>query len=161
SAGIVEGDHQPPAEYSAAAIEADTELFRSGGFDATGRQVRMRAVNVAQSKTQRRGSFSFFRNQLQGRTLNVRPTGSALQFQGRKVYPVAHNCLRPSRHTRRGARFGTHRNGPNEPQQFAAYGGDNLVLVLSSRRELVVSVVKPPLRFPGKILDFLIQALLA
>src|SRR5262249_34255853 len=52
--GIVDGDRQSPAEESGAAIEADAELQHGGGWDATGRQVGMRAIDTVQDKTQRR-----------------------------------------------------------------------------------------------------------
>src|SRR5262249_36756351 len=51
-----------PAEESGAAIEADAELQHGGGWDATGRQVGMRAIDTVQDKTQRRNRVAFSRN---------------------------------------------------------------------------------------------------
>ena len=51
------------------------------------------------------------------------------------------------------SRFRLDSDGPDEAQQFASYGGDDLALVLASRRQPGVALGEPDLRLPGNLLD--------
>ena len=57
-------------------------------------------------------------------------------------------------------RFGVDGNGPDEAQQFAAHGGDDLRFLLACCGQFLVTGVEPPLRFPNDVLYLLIEALL-
>src|SRR5262245_37496999 len=81
-------------------------------------------------------------------------------LEGRKIHPGLHNCLWCLSRWCGSARFGAHRNGPNESQQFAADGGYNLWLVLPPCGQLLVATAQSPLRLPGDGFGPLIQTLL-
>src|SRR6185437_13051491 len=57
--------------------------------------------------------------------------------------------------------FGFDGNGPSETQQFTGNGSDDLGFVLAVRGEFLIACTQTPLRLPGNIFDFLIEALLA
>src|SRR4051812_48735754 len=58
-------------------------------------------------------------------------------------------------------RFGFDGNGPSKAQQFTSNSSDDLGFILAGRRELFIACTQTPLRLPGDVLDFLLQALLS
>jgi len=83
-------------------------------------------------------------------------------LNGCKIYPVLvlHGRLRSLSAVRRRARFGAYRHGPDEAQPFAANGGYDLGLVLTTCRQFLVASAPSPLRLPRDGFDLLLQTLL-
>ncbi len=58
------------------------------------------------------------------------------------------------------SRFRLDSDGPDEAQQFASYGGDDLALVLACRHQQSIAIGEPDLRLPGDLFDLLRHPLL-
>ena len=54
--------------------------------------------------------------------------------------------------------FGVNGDRPDEPEQFAAQGRDNLILVLAAESKRLVAFVKAMLCFPGHLFDLLTES---
>jgi hypothetical protein len=70
-------------------------------------------------------------------------------------------CFSSGRYPQFARRFRLDPDGPDEAQQLASHGGDDLSLIFSCRRKSNVALVQSVLRFPGNLLDLFWNPLLS
>ena len=69
------------------------------------------------------------------------------------AFALAVAFFRSCRHGLSGCGFRLHPDGPDEAQQFAPHGGNDLALILARRGQPGVALVQAELRLPGDLFD--------